>query len=141
MILLVGRPPEAPYFSQAEHLLYANQGAGNYQQVGQQPDEHILFSFRECDEQKETPGQLAGCFLYAKKATAGTLAVDHWQRCGWPNRFYFISRFWKSQKNIEKVLKKYKKSIDFCRRVWYYIITGRGKGTPTEAERRTKNDG
>nr|DAI21825.1 MAG TPA: hypothetical protein [Caudoviricetes sp.] len=40
-------------------------------------------------------------------------------------------------KNIEKVLKKYKKSIDFCRRMWYYIITGRGKGTPTEAERRT----
>lgn len=68
MMLLVGRPPEAPYFSQAEHFLYASQGAGNYQQVGQQPDEHILFSFQECDEQKETPGQLAGCFLYAKKS-------------------------------------------------------------------------
>ena len=67
MILLVGRPPEAPYFSLAGYSLHAHQGAGNYQQVGRQPDEHILFSFQECDEQKETPGQLAGCFLYAKK--------------------------------------------------------------------------
>lgn len=46
MTLLVERPPEAPYFSQAEHLLYANQGAGNYQQGGRQSAEHILFSFQ-----------------------------------------------------------------------------------------------
>lgn len=77
IILLVGRPPEAPYISMAEQLLYAHQGAGNYRQVGQQPDEHILFSFQECYEQKGTPGHTAGCFLYAKKATAGTLAGDH----------------------------------------------------------------
>nr|DAV09482.1 MAG TPA: hypothetical protein [Caudoviricetes sp.] len=46
IILLVELPPEAPYFSQAEHLLYANQGAGNYQQGGRQSAEHILFSFQ-----------------------------------------------------------------------------------------------
>lgn len=67
MILLIERPPEAPYLSRAEHLLYTLQAAGNYQQGGRQSAEHILFSFQECDEQKETPGQLAGCFLYAKK--------------------------------------------------------------------------
>jgi hypothetical protein len=117
-MLLVGRPPEAPCIFLAGYSLHAHQAAGNYQQVGQQPDEHILFSFQECDEQKKAPSQLAGCFLYAKKATAGTLAVDHWQRCGWPNRFYFTTRFLESQKKIEKVLKKYKKSIDFCRLLW-----------------------
>jgi hypothetical protein len=68
MMLLTGRPPEAPYFSLAGYSLHAHQGVGNYQQVGRQPDEHILFSFQECDEQKEAPGQLAGCFLYAKKS-------------------------------------------------------------------------
>jgi hypothetical protein len=67
MTLLVERPPEAPYFSQAEHLLYANQGAGNYQQGGRQSAEHILFSFQEM-LQKRTPGYTAGCFLYAKKS-------------------------------------------------------------------------
>lgn len=95
-----------------------HQAEGNYQQVGRQPDEHILFSFQKCGEQKETPGHTAGCFLYAKKTTAGTLAGDHWQRCGWPNRFYFTTGFWKSQKNIKKVLKKYKKSIDICCVLW-----------------------
>lgn len=117
MMLLVERPPEAPYLSRAEHLLYAHKAAGNYQQVGQQPDEHILFSFREM-LQKRTPGHTAGCFLYAKKATAGTLAVYHWQRCGWPNRFYFTTRFLESQKNIKKVSKKYKKSIDIRCALW-----------------------
>lgn len=66
MILLVGRPPEAPYLSRAEHLLYAHQAAGNYQQGGRQPAEHILFSFQEM-LQKRTPGYTAGCFLYVKK--------------------------------------------------------------------------
>jgi hypothetical protein len=67
MILLVGRPPEAPCIYLAGYSLHANQAAGNYQQVGRQPDEHILFSFQEM-LQKRTPGYTAGCFLYAKKS-------------------------------------------------------------------------
>lgn len=66
MILLVGRPPEAPCIYLAGYSLHAHQAAGNYQQVGRQPDEHILFSFQEM-LQKRTPGYTAGCFLYAKK--------------------------------------------------------------------------
>lgn len=55
MTLLVERPPEAPYFSQAEHLLYANQGAGNYQQGGRQSAELFFSPFKqECDEQGNT---------------------------------------------------------------------------------------
>lgn len=135
MILLVERPPEAPHLSRAEHLLYAHRQRVTINKSDSNPTSIFFSPFKKCCKREHLAS--AGCFLYAKKATAGTLAGDRWQRCGWPNHFYFTTRFWKSQKNIEKVLKKYKKSIDFFRRVWYYIITGRGKGTPTEAERRT----
>lgn len=67
MMLLVGRPPEAPYISRAGQLLYANHGAGNYQQGGRQSAEHILLSFQECDEQREHLAIRLGVFFMPKK--------------------------------------------------------------------------
>nr|DAU64223.1 MAG TPA: hypothetical protein [Caudoviricetes sp.] len=47
MMLLVGRPPEAPCIYLVWHSLHAHQAAGNYQLGGLQSAAHNFFSFQK----------------------------------------------------------------------------------------------